>query len=155
MPEVVISDTSVLILLQNIEELDLLKKVYGDLVITTQAVSEEFIEPLPAWITIRKVRDLKYQESLETQLDSGEASVIALAKESTDPLLLLDDLKARKLAHKLKLKYTGTLGVIHKAKQKGIIHEVKPLLNKLLQHNFRISEKILGEFLKLNNENAG
>ncbi|MDF1550478.1 MAG: DUF3368 domain-containing protein, partial [Bacteroidales bacterium] len=84
--------------------------------------------------------------------DWGEASAIALAKEIENPLLLLDDLKARKLAGKLNLKFTGTLGVINKARQVGIIHKIKPLIDKLLLTDFRISENIINELLRLNNE---
>jgi predicted nucleic acid-binding protein len=72
--------------------------------------------------------------------------------ELEDSLLLLDDLKARKLAKKLKLKFTGALGVISKAKQKGLISEVKPLLDKLVLTNFRISDIILNEILRINDE---
>jgi predicted nucleic acid-binding protein len=78
---------------------------------------------LPNWIKIENVQDKKYQEFLETQVDWGEASTIALAKEIENVLLLLDDLKARKLAGKLNLKFTGTLGVINKARQLGIVHK--------------------------------
>ncbi len=84
----------------------------------------------------------------------GEASAIALAKETEDALLLLDDLNARKLAGKLNLKITGTLGVINKAKQRGIISKVKPLIDKLLNTDFRISENIIAEILRINNENT-
>ena len=80
------------------------------------------------------------------------SNLIALAKEYDDVLLLLDDLKARKLALKLNLKFTGTLGIIHKAKQKGLIEKVKPLIEKILSTNFRISEKVINEILKLNKE---
>ena len=59
MPEPVIADTSVLILLQNIEELDLLLKVYGNINVTPE-VAKEFLYSLPAWITIQKVQDVKY-----------------------------------------------------------------------------------------------
>lgn len=52
---------------------------------------------------------LKYQEFLEIQIDKGEASAIALAEDFTEVLLLLGDLKARKIATQLKMKYTGTL----------------------------------------------
>lgn len=86
------------------------------------------------------------------QIDLGEASAIALAKEMESPLLLLDDLKARKLAAKLNLKFTGTLGVKHKAKQIGAIEKVKPLLDKILATNFRISANIIQELLKKNKE---
>ncbi len=151
MPKIVISDTSSLILFHKIGELNLLRKVYDDIT-TTPEVADEFIEKLPDWIKIKIVNDKKYQESLETQVDLGEASAIALAKEMDEPLLLLDDLKARKLAIKLNLKFTGTLGVINKAKQIGVIDKVKPYIEKLLSTNFRISENIINELLRINNE---
>ncbi len=66
------------------------------------------------------------------------ASAIALAKEQNSPLLVLDDLKARKLASRLNLKFTGTLGIIHKAKQIGVLEKVKPIIEKLQTTNFRI-----------------
>jgi len=151
MPSIVISDTSTLILFHKIDKFDLLRKVYHTL-ITTPEVAKEFGENLPEWIEIESVSDKKYQEFLETQLDRVEATAIALAKEMSDPLLLLDDLKARKLARRLNLKITGTLGVINKAKQLGIIDKVKPIIDKLLGTDFRISEKIINEILKLNGE---
>jgi len=151
MPNIVISDTSCLIILDKIGELDLLRKVYIT-VLTTPEVHHEFYGELPDWILIESAKDKKYQEFLETQVDLGEASAIALAKENDSPLLLLDDLKARKLASKLNLKFTGTLGVINKAKQMGVLEKVKPIIEKLQATNFRISENILNEFLLLNHE---
>lgn len=151
MPNIVISDTSTLILFHKIEEFGLLKKVYNE-VITTQEIASEFGEELPGWIKIQPVSDKKYQNFLETQVDLGEASAIALAAEYDDVLLLLDDLKARKLALRLNFKITGTLGVIHKAKQMSIIDKVKPLIDKLLQTDFRVAERIIEELLKLNEE---
>jgi predicted nucleic acid-binding protein len=88
-------------------------------------------------------------------MDTGEASAIALAKELEDTLLILDDLKARKLASRLNLKITGALGIIHKAKQLGFIDKIKPVLQNLLDTDFRISQHIIDELLKLNNENNG
>ena len=151
MHKVVISDTSCLIILHEIGELDLLRKVYYT-VSTTPEVVQEFMEILPDWIKIEKVKDKKYQEFLETQVDFGEASAIALAKEMESPLLLLDDLKARKLATKLNLRFTGTLGVIHRAKQIGAIEKVRPIIEKLLATDFRISGNIVAELLRKNNE---
>ena len=151
MPKTVISDTSTLIIFQKIEEFNLLKEVYGEL-ITTPEIAAEFGEELPNWIKIQSASDRKYQNFLCTQVDNGEASAIALATDFTNVLLLLDDLKARKLASQLNLKITGTLGVIHKAKQMGIIDKVKPLVNKLMLTDFRIANNIIEEILKLNNE---
>lgn len=151
MPSPVIADTSCLIILDKIGELDLLRKVYSS-IITTPEVFIEFSGELPGWIFIENVKDNKYREFLETQVDTGEASVIALAKEKDSPLLILDDLKARKLASRLNLKVTGTLGVIHKAKQIGVIVKVTPIIEKLQATNFRISKNIMNELLKKNNE---
>ena len=151
MHKIVISDASCLILLQKIDALELLHAVY-DSVITTSEVAKEYMLELPKWIIIEKVVDTKYKTLLATQIDLGEASAIALATEKEDSLLLLDDLKARKLAKKLKLNFTGTLGVIIKAKKDGKIDKVKPVLEKILQTNFRISRNIIDEILKLNNE---
>ena len=153
MHSIVISDTSCLIIFNKIGQLEILKKLY-DNVITTPEVANEFSEDLPGWIIIKEVQDKKYQEFLETQVDYGEASAIALAKEIDNPLLLLDDLKARRLAGKLKLRYTGTLGIITKAKQIGVISAVRPLIDRLLLTDFRISENVINELLKLNKEDT-
>ncbi len=151
MRKIIISDTSTLILFHKIEEMSILHGVYGE-IITTPEVAEEFGEELPHWIKVQSVSDKKYQKLLELQVDYGEASALALASEFEDVLLLLDDLKARKLAEKLQFRFTGTLGVIYKAKQMNVIEKVKPILDKLLKTNFRISDKIIQEILKLSNE---
>lgn len=153
MHSIVISDTSCLIIFNKIGQLEILQRVY-EYVVTTPEIASEFSEILPGWVKIQEVQDKKYQEFLETQVDSGEASAIALAMEIDDSLLLLDDLKARKLAGKLNLRFTGTLGVITKAKQIGVISEVKPIINSLLMTDFRISENVIEELLKLNNEDT-
>lgn len=92
MPRVVIPDTSALILFQKIDEFNLLKEIYREL-ITTPEVAEEFGEALPSWLKVKEVFDKKYQKFIETQVDYGEASAIALATEHEDVLLVLDDLK--------------------------------------------------------------
>lgn len=151
MPRVIISDTSTLIIFQKIDEMNLLFSIYGEL-LTTSEVAYEFGDVLPDWIKIEAAKDKKYQDFLSTQVDLGEASAIALATEFEDALLLLDDLKARKLAKRMGFKISGALGVIHKAKELLIIERVKPIINKLILTDFRISENIIKDFLKLNNE---
>ena len=151
MPKIVIAGTSALIVFYKIDELGILRLVYGSL-ITTPEIAVEFGFELPDWITVTAVSDKKYQTILETQVDVGEASAIALATEYADALLLLDVLKARKLATRLHLKITGTLGVIHKAKQLSVMTKVKPILNKLLLTDFRVADEIIKELLKLNDE---
>lgn len=151
MPEYVIADTSVLIILDKIDKLEILKGIYKE-IYTTPEVANEYYKPIPGWIIIESVKDKRYQTFIQTQVDIGEASTIALAVEKDDSLLIIDDLKARKLARRLGIKFTGTLGVINKAKVFGLIDEIKPLLEKLKEINFRISDNILESLLRRNNE---
>lgn len=60
--QVIITDTSILIVLHKIGELELLKRVYGE-IITTSIIAEEFGEDLPAWIKIEKISDRKYLDT--------------------------------------------------------------------------------------------
>ncbi|MEI7895994.1 MAG: DUF3368 domain-containing protein [bacterium] len=141
MPKTIISDTSCFIILTNIGELDLLHKVYGQIV-TTVEIANEYGEDLPEWIEIATVSDKYRQQLLEMQIDKGESSAIALALETPNCSLILDDYKARKIAEQLNIPFTGTIGVIIKAKLTGIIPTIKPLLLKIKQTNFRISDEI-------------
>lgn len=147
MHKTIISDTSCFIVLAKINELELLHKVYGQ-VITTPEVATEFGEVLPAWIEITSNSDKRYQQILELQLDKGEASAIALALEIKDCTIILDDYKARRIAERLGIDITGTLGVIIKAKNKGIIKSIKPFLSKLKNTDFRITDELENEALK-------
>ena len=141
MPDVIISDTSCLIVLSNICELELLHRVYGN-IITTKEVADEFGEDIPAWITVHSAANVHYQTLLSMQVDRGEASAIALAIEYNDCLLMVDDMKARKVAIKLGLTITGTIGVIAKAKSLGYISAVEPYLKKIKDTDFRISDEL-------------
>ncbi len=139
---VVLADTTCFILLDKIGELELLKHVFGK-VITTNIVATEYGNPLPDWIEIKTVADTHLQTALEIEVDPGEASAIALSIETEPNMLVLDDLAARHLARQLKLNYTGTFGVILRAKRTGHIKFVKPLIDKIKNTDFRVSDKLL------------
>ena len=151
MPKIIISDTSCFIILNNIGEIELLHKVYGE-IITTIDIAIEYGEVLPDWVEIKAVKDNHKQQLLELQIDKGESSAIALALEIPDSTVILDDYKARKIASRLGINYTGTIGVIIKAKLKGIIPSIKPILEKIKQTNFPISIEIELQALKEANE---
>ena len=95
--KLIIADTSCLILLSKIEELELLKKLFKEIIITSEIV-EEYGEPLPNWFIVESVVDRQKQIRFESQVDRGEASAIALSFEIDNTLVILDDNKARKLA---------------------------------------------------------
>jgi predicted nucleic acid-binding protein len=141
MHKTIISDTSCFIILTNIGELELLNKIYG-LIVTTVDIATEYGEVLPDWVKIETVKDMYRQQLLEMQIDKGESSAIALALETPGSTIVLDDYKARKIADQLGLNFTGTIGVIIKAKLKGIIPSIKPLLEKIKKTDFRLSAEI-------------
>ena len=147
MHKIIISDTSCFIILTNIGELHLVQKLYSK-IITTIEIATEFGEPLPEWVEILSVKSKDTQRLLEMQIDKGESSAIALALEISDSLLILDDIKARKIASQLGLSITGTLGIIIKAKLEGIIPSVIPILNKIKQTDFRLSNEVELQVLK-------
>ena len=151
MPKVIISDTSCFIILTKIDELELLHNLYGQ-IITTVDIAIEYGEVLPEWVEIVDVTDKCKQQLLELQIDKGESSAITLALEIPESTLILDDFKARKVAERLGLVYTGTIGIIVKAKLKGIIPSVKPLIEKIKKTNFPISNEIELQALKEANE---
>lgn len=152
MHKTIISDTSCFILLSNIGEMELLEQLYGQIT-TTLEVAIEFGEPLPDWVEILTPADKVQQQRLELQVDKGEASAIALALETPDCTIILDDWKARRTAEKLGLDISGTIGIIIKAKNQGLISSIKPLLTKIKTTNFRLTEELEIEALKEAGEN--
>ncbi|MCE7040754.1 DUF3368 domain-containing protein [Dyadobacter sp. CY312] len=152
MPEsLVIADTSCLILLSKVDELAILKLNYNRILITPE-IANEFNQDLPDWIEVIGLKDRGLQLLLQDSLDLGESTALALAIETDNATVILDDLKARKLAQKLGLKITGTIGVIIKAKLRGNIPSAKAILNKILSTDFRINSKTVEEAIKLAGE---
>jgi predicted nucleic acid-binding protein len=144
---IIISDTSCLILLIKIDELDLLR-TFSDRIIITSIIKKELGIALPDWIEVIDPKDIHYQKILEMDLDQGEASAISLMLEIDNSVLLIDDLKGRKIAERLNLRFSGTFGLLLKSKEIGLIKSIKPLIEKVRSTNFRFSEKLLSEVLK-------
>jgi predicted nucleic acid-binding protein len=152
MPDtIIIADSSCLIALTNINALWILESVYNKVFIT-KTILNEYELPIPNYIEIKEVRDLNLQRVLSGYLDHGEASAIALGIENPESILILDDLKGRKEAQKLKLRFTGTLGVLIKAKKGNHITDVSSYFDALKESGFRISDKIIALAIKESNQ---
>jgi predicted nucleic acid-binding protein len=151
MQPVIIADASCLVLLEKIDYLNILKDLYGQILIT-QIIADEFGLQIPDWILIRNPKNISQQRVFEHTVDCGEASAIALAIENEDSLLIMDDLPGRKLAKQLKINITGTLGIIADAKLTGIIPSVKPILERIQQTDFRISNVLINYIISKANE---
>uniref|UniRef100_A0A832H0M3 DUF3368 domain-containing protein n=1 Tax=Oscillatoriales cyanobacterium SpSt-402 TaxID=2282168 RepID=A0A832H0M3_9CYAN len=146
----VVTNSSCLIGLERIQQLQLLPQVFMSIVIP-EAVQQE-IGFRAAFLKVQPVQNQNLVTILKTQVDDGEAEAIALAQEISASYLILDDGKARKLANQLNLKVIGTVGVLLRAKQQQIIPAVRPLLDALLLANFRISEALVQKALQLAGE---
>jgi len=90
------------------------------------------------WIIVRPPESQKVIP-LISYLGAGEASVLALALEIEDSIVILDDNLARQTAQSLHIPRTGTLGLLIDAKRAGIIKEVGPVLDQLEKLRFRIT----------------
>ena len=152
MPKAIISDASCFILFEKIDSLELLEAVYGR-VLTTPIVAAEVRFALPAWVEIVSPVDRVTERTLAEKVDPGEASAIALALEKGDASLILDDLKARKLAKRLGLDVTGSVGVILRAKSLGLIPAIRPLILLIRTTSFRLSPDVEKQAFLLAGEN--
>lgn len=96
-------------------------------------------------ITLAKVNDREYCSLLEEILDQAEA--ISLAKQH-NALVLLDEKSGRKIAQKEGLKVVGSLFILITAKQVKYIASVIPLLEKLKQHGYYLSDSLVDKLLE-------
>jgi len=155
---IVISDTSVISGLIKIRKLSLLQKVFSEVIIPPEVQSElkeleRFDYDLSIfkkadWILIRTPEDKKLIAQLEQVLDRGEAEAIALAKELKADFVLIDEKKGRSAAEQQGLNVVGLIGILVRAKRLNFIVHIKPLLDGLIKHNFRISSTLYESVLK-------
>lgn len=144
--KVVIADASCLILLTNLDQIDTLSKLYGELWIT-DAVRLEYQIPLPPFISVHNPSDRERFDSLLETLDAGEASSIALAIENPGCRIIIDEKKGRRVALSLGLDLTGTLGVLTEAAKSDLIKIDRLLLGRLEKVGFHLSDELREEFL--------
>ena len=145
---VIISDTSCLIALSNIGQLDLLKKVFGRVTITPEVFDEytkKYNEKIPDWIDIKEAKNKNKIIELNTKLGLGESSSIVLASEIPSSLVIIDEKKAREYALNLGLNVIGTVGIIRRATDINIIEspqKANELFRELKNNGFRLNNKL-------------
>lgn len=160
---IVISDTSPINNLAAINQLDLLRQLYGIMIIP-EAVYHELTDPIfpvagatevqiASWISIRQVNNRALVIALQNELDIGEAEALALALELGAEQVLMDERRGRMIAARLNLRYTGILGILLEAKSQGLIPLVKPLLDALIERaGFWMSHSLYNRTLELAGE---
>lgn len=146
-----IADSSCLIALAGIGRLDLLRQLYGGIVIP-EAVFEECGSKLPSWCEVRHVQNRSFVQLLQLNLGPGESEAIALACECSVQRLILDDRKARQAAQKLNLPVTGLLAVLLKCKSLGFVASVGAVIKELAVVSFYASPALIEATLRMAGE---
>lgn len=143
MRRLVVFNSSPLIALERTGQLSLLPSLMERAWIPPAVRSEVFgDQALPEWIEERPLNQPLAPRMTAARLGPGEREAIALALEMGADEVVLDDLAARRLATSLGLSVIGTLGLLLRAKQRGLIPEIQPVLEALQDCEFRISEKV-------------
>jgi len=150
---IVVSDASPLIALGRIGRLDLLREIFGSLVIP-DAVWKEVVEAgidkegsvnvaEAVWISQQSVLDHSLVNLLRHDLGAGEAEAIVLARECNADFLLIDERLGRSAAKSLGLKVVGLVGVLIEARERGLVSDAGTLMDRLHDDaRFWISEDL-------------
>jgi uncharacterized protein len=157
----VISDASVLICLGAVGQIELLRKLYTEVLVppavwaevtgagSRPGAAEAQGARTDGWLQLRAPAATALLAQLRRTLDAGEAEAIALATELPRSLLLLDDADGRETAFQLGRDFTGTVGVLLRAKREGKLSALKPVLEGLIQqHSFRLSRNLYQAVLR-------
>ncbi|MDE6662117.1 MAG: DUF3368 domain-containing protein [Lachnospiraceae bacterium] len=149
----VVVNTTPLIALSYVGQLDILKKLYGEVIIPeavykelsvkAESICKKEVDSSLDWIRVDKIKNQMAKTMYKTQLHDGEVEVMILAQEVAADVVIIDDANAKKHAKYLKLPVTGTLGILIKAKQSGYIDALKPILQRMVESNIYISQNLI------------
>jgi len=156
---VVVSDTSPIRALAHLASLDLLRHLFGEVLIPP-AVARELGRSLSGpgtvdvlklgYIRVETPQDQRRVQEFGRKLDPGEAEALALALEVHAEAILIDEAAGRAMAKQLGLRVVGVLGTLVRAKQRGLIASIRPLLDRLQnEFGFYISASVRAEVLRL------
>jgi uncharacterized protein len=142
---IVVSDTSALTALLQVNRIELLVQIYEEVFIP-QAVRDELLRThpvLPAFLQCRPVADTAQVARISTELDRGESEAIVLAKELRADDLLIDEARGREVARREGVHVIGLLGVLLEAKGRRLISSVRELTAELERRaGFFVSENV-------------
>jgi predicted nucleic acid-binding protein len=151
---VVVADSSPLNYLTLIGSIDVLRRLYGTILVPEQVMAEltdpaapaevrRWASSRPAWVDVRFIRPS--DDPALSHLDPGEQSAIVLA-QTEGALLLIDEAAGRLEASRRGIQNTGTLGVLRAAALREFV-DLPSALARLLETNFRVSSALVDDLL--------
>ncbi|MCR4405211.1 MAG: DUF3368 domain-containing protein [Candidatus Acetothermia bacterium] len=155
----IISDSSPLILLARIGLLCLLKRPFQEIIIPEEVYQEVVIQggDRPGsreigeapWVKMERVSNSRLIERYcHRGLSRKDAAVIALARERRADAVLMDEQRGRTVCRRAGLEVIGTGGLLVRAKEKGLIPEVKSALDGLIAQGLRLAPELYEALLK-------
>ena len=157
----VVSDTSPILALSAISQIDLLKEQFGEVLIPEAVQTElktdtdfrgtkDIRQALQqGWLKVQPVKNTHLAQALAMELDYGEAEAIALALETQSQIILLDEHEGRAKARALGLRPIGVLGILLRAKKDGRIDSLKKTIESLQSEvGFFIAKDLIHDILK-------
>ena len=155
-------NTSPLISLSIIEKLDILPMLFEEVYIPAAVYHEAVVLgngkygstdiENAVWLKVEAISNMDLRDSIALSLDRGEAEVITLAKEIGIDIIIIDEYMGRRFAKMLGLNVVGTLGILLRAKEMGLIQQIKPLMDLLIKHRRHIDRKLYEKILRLADE---
>ncbi len=149
MSERIVSDSTCLIALERIGNVEILPAIF-ETVLIPPAVEREVGISLP-WLKVERLSDPSSVVALKLIIDDGEAEAIALAQEQ-QCRIITDDRRARSVARKFGLDVIGTVGILVLARKRNIVSSIEPLLIDLDVAGFYVSTALREEALRLVDE---
>ena len=159
---IIVSNTTPLSELAKVGQLNLLRELFGKIIIPVEVYNEvttgnhPAVEAVPSaqWIEVLTIQapTKVLQLQRKSKLDLGESATIILAEELKANRVLIYERLGRKVAQSRNLPVTGTIGLLLIAKKKGIITEIKPILDQFLKQGKRISLILYQEVLDMAGE---
>jgi len=156
----VVVNTAPIISLSLVNHLGLLRDLYQRVMIPPAVWDETLRGGSRAGVAELRKADWIHTVTLQdpgradllSDLDRGEAEVLALAQESRANLVIIDERLARRHAKRLGIPLTGTVGVLLRAKDRGLISEIKPLIEQVQRGGIRLGKSLVEGALKLAGE---
>lgn len=131
------------------KEIIIPEAVYHEVVTRSKGRAGEKEVKKAFWVKVKKVKgQLKIEAFRKQGLGLGESEALTLAKEVGANLLITDDRRAGEVAESLGLKVVKSVEILLLAKKKGLIPNVKDVMDEMLRQNFWIDEETYQEALQ-------